>query len=162
MVRRSPWTAERRHERRSRRLARLARTAGGRRRPQQNKVRHRFGLSISRFDVLATLDRAYPEGLRAGELSQRLRVTEGNITQVAAPLIRDGLVRRTHSEEDGRVAILNLTKKGRNLFSDMAEQHRLWVANAFSGLSSEQLQTLRMLLGRLRRPLDAQTRRDAA
>jgi DNA-binding MarR family transcriptional regulator len=140
----------------------LLAAAGGLKKFMDAKFRDRFGLSISRFDVLATLDRAYPEGLRAGELSQRLRVTEGNITQVAAPLIRDGLVRRTHSEEDGRVAILNLTKKGRNLFADMAEEHRLWVANAFSGLSGEQLQTLRLLLGRLRRPPGAQTRRDAA
>ena len=56
--------------------------------------RGRFGHSISRFDVLSALDRAGPEGLRAGALTAMLKVSDGATTQVTAPLVREGLVNR--------------------------------------------------------------------
>jgi DNA-binding MarR family transcriptional regulator len=127
------------------------------------RLRDAFGVSISRFDVLAALDRAHPGGLRAGDLSSRLRVTEGNTTQVTARLVRDGLVCRTMSQSDGRVAIFRLTRKGRRLFAEIAQRHRIWVAEAFSGLGAEQVATFRVLLEKLRLPAEfADGRRDAA
>ena len=112
-------------------------------------LRGEYGLSISRFDVLSALDRAGPKGLRAGALSQRLMVTEGNTTQVTAPLMRDGLVKRAPSPEDGRVAIFRLTRKGATLFKRMAADHRRWVAGAFSQLSESELALLKKLLGKI-------------
>jgi DNA-binding MarR family transcriptional regulator len=116
------------------------------------KMRARFGLSISRFDVLAALDRAGDAGLTAGELTSHLKVTEGNTTQVTAPLIKDGLVRRTVSAEDGRVAIFALTKRGQRIFDDMAEINRTWVAEAFAPLGPAQISTLQALLHTLNHP----------
>ncbi|NNE40842.1 MAG: MarR family transcriptional regulator [Marinicaulis sp.] len=122
-----------------------------------------FGLSISRFDVLAALDRAPETGFRAGELSQLLMVTEGNTTQVTAPLIRDGLVKRTKADDDGRVAYFRLTSKGRKVFDRMAAQNRRHISNALADLSSEDLTTLRNILGKIRVPIrDSVVRKDAA
>jgi DNA-binding MarR family transcriptional regulator len=127
------------------------------------RLRERFDLSISRFDVLSALDRAGPEGLRAGALSQRLMVTEGNTTQVTAPLISAGLVERAQSPEDGRAAIFRLTRKGRSLFARMAEDHRRFVREAFARYSAGDIETLRALLAHLNFPDDRPIRkRDAA
>ena len=124
-------------------------------------LRSQFRVSISRFDVLSALDRAGADGLRAGDLSQRLMVTEGNTTQVTAPLIRDGLVKRTPSREDGRVAIFRLTRKGEKLFQQMAEEHRHWISAAFSRLSQNELTALRRILRKLELPENNEGR-DAA
>lgn len=125
--------------------------------------RNEFGMSISRFDVLSALDRAGPEGLRAGALSQRLRVTEGNTTQVTAPLIREGLVKRSTDPEDKRGAVFRLTRKGEKLFAKMADSHRQWIVDAFAEFSEPQLKSLRRLLGRLDAPGDvAAAKKDAA
>lgn len=113
------------------------------------EFRAQFGLSISRFDVLAALDRAGPEGLRAGALSQRLMVTDGNTTQVTAPLIRDGLVKRRTCMEDARVAYFSLTKKGERLFAKMAVAHQGWIADLFAELSKPELAMLQKLLGKI-------------
>lgn len=118
------------------------------------KLRDEYGMSLARFDVLAALERAGPTGLRAGALSQRLMVTEGNTTQVTATLIRDGLIRRAVSREDGRVAIFKLTKKGEKLFADMAAANREWVAEAFSGFVRPELAAFRTLLDKLNLPLN--------
>lgn len=116
------------------------------------RFRCEFGMSISRFDVMSALDRAGPEGLRAGALSQRLRVTEGNTTQVTAPLIREGLVKRSTDPEDKRGAVFRLTRKGEKLFARMATSHRQWIVDAFADFSEPQLKSLRRLLARLDAP----------
>lgn len=113
------------------------------------ELRKQFGISISRFDVLAALDRAPAEGMRAGALTQLLMVTEGNTTQVTTPLIRDGLVKRTVSTEDGRVAFFKLTRRGERLFKEMAAANKRWVGETFGALSENELATLRRLLEKL-------------
>ncbi|HEY0106298.1 MAG TPA: MarR family winged helix-turn-helix transcriptional regulator [Rhizomicrobium sp.] len=116
------------------------------------RMRQSFGLSISRFDVLAALDRAGDKGATAGALSAYLKVTDGNTTQVTTPLIVAGLVQRSASPRDGRVAIFRLTRKGRRIFADMADANRRWVAEAFSALAPAQISNLRGLLNALGHP----------
>lgn len=118
------------------------------------RLRERFGVTLARFDVMAALERAGAEGLRAGALSERLMVTDGNTTQVTAPLLRDGLVERRASAEDGRVAIFRLTRKGRARFHEMAAAHRQWIAGAFAALTGPETEALRALALRLRVPAD--------
>lgn len=116
------------------------------------RLRRGFGLSISRFDVLAALDRAGGDGLTAGTLSGRLRVTEGNTTQITGPLIEADLIRRTVSPTDGRVAIFQLSPKGRRVFARMAGENRRWIAETFAALAPAQIATLRRLLAALKPP----------
>lgn len=119
------------------------------------RMRKQFGLSLARFDVLAALHRAGADGLSAGGISEHLKVTEGNTTQVTAPLVKDGLVVRMPSAEDGRVAIFQMTTKGRRLFERTAEANRRWVAEAFADLAPNDLKTLRRLLSALKSPKSA-------
>lgn len=126
-------------------------------------LRNEFGMTISKFDLLSALDRADPQGLRASDLSKRLLVTEGATTQVAAPLIRDGLISRTPCPNDGRAVNLKLTRKGKTLFKKMARVHKQWISNTFAALTPNQVSTLRLLLGKLDLPIEtAGTGKDAA
>ncbi len=124
------------------------------------QLRSRFGISISRFDVMSALERRDPEGLRAGELSRQLMVTEGNTTQVTAPLIRDGFVERRTSPHDARGVIFSLTPEGRSLFNAMAAEHKEWIHDAFARLSAKDLSDLRALLDLLEP--EATTKRKSA
>lgn len=124
--------------------------------------RSRFRHSISRFDVLSALDRAGAGGLRAGALTERLMVSDGATTQVTAPLIREGLIKRNVDPKDGRVAIFTLTRKGERIFADMAAEHRQWIDEAFAGLSPRELKTLRRLLSQISPAAIARSRKDAA
>ncbi len=130
-------------------------TANAIKKAVDTQLRQRFGTSISRFDVLAALDRFDGDGLTAGGLTARLRVTEGNTTQVTAPLIEAGLVCRTVSRRDGRVAIFRLTDKGRRLFAAMAEENRRYIDEAFSALAPAQIASLRALLAAIEPPQSA-------
>lgn len=124
--------------------------------------RAEFGLSIARFDVMAALDRAGKAGLRAGALSQQLMVSDGATTQVTAPLVRDGLVKRRAGKDDARVAIFSLTRKGARIFEKMAAAHRLLIRDAFAAFSDAELAAFRRLLGKIAAPDIADARKDAA
>lgn len=116
------------------------------------QMRQRFGVSLSRFDVLAALDRAGSAGATAGELTAWLKVTEGNTTQVTAPLIAAGFVDRATSPMDGRIAIFRLTADGQRLFDRMAGENRTLVMDAFTDLSEDDVAGFRTLLEGLRDP----------
>ena len=62
-------------------------------------LRDDFDMTLPRFDVMATLN-WQPEGLRMSALSARLKVSNGNVTDIVESLIREGLVTRTVAPED--------------------------------------------------------------
>ena len=45
----------------------------------RRRLRDKFDITLPRFDLMAQLDRA-PNGMTLGELSQRMMVSNGNVT----------------------------------------------------------------------------------
>ena len=107
------------------------------------------GVSLSRFDILANLYRAPEHGVRLSDLSKQLMVSNGNVTQVMAPLMKEGLVERRPCADDARAAIARLTPFGRTTFETMASEHAAWVEEIFAPLSASEQQTLFSLLDKL-------------
>lgn len=115
----------------------------------RSNLREAFDTTLPRFDVMAQLHR-YPEGLRMGDISQRLMVTNGNITGIIDQLAHEGLVERTTDANDRRAYVVKLTRAGKAAFEQMAEQHRGWVVELTGGLTDEEQQQLFTLLTKLR------------
>ena len=86
-------------------------------------LKREFGSSLPRFDLLAQLERA-EDGLRMGELSERILTTNGNVTWLVAALEREGLVRRRTAAHDRRAVVVRLTAAGRRQFAAMARAAR--------------------------------------
>lgn len=109
------------------------------------------GLSPSAFDVLATLRRsAPPEGLTLGELAARMAVTPPAVTKRVDALTGRGLVERLPDAVDRRAVRARLTAAGRELVDGLLPQHLANEEQLLAGLSAEECQTLRTLLGRIR------------
>jgi DNA-binding MarR family transcriptional regulator len=117
----------------------------------ENEVRRRlrdnFDITLPRFDLLAQLDRA-PNGMTLGELSQRMMVSNGNITGLVDRLAEQGLIRRRPSPNDRRVQIVNLTPEGQKFFRSMARLNADWVGEIFEGLSPRDIEALMPLLAK--------------
>lgn len=113
----------------------------------QSRLMEAHGISLSRFDVLANLYRAPNEGVRLSDLSKQLMVSNGNVTQVVAPLVKDGFVVRRASEKDARVATARLSEKGRDSFEAMATDHARWVTELLAGISDEDQHLITEILG---------------
>jgi DNA-binding MarR family transcriptional regulator len=114
-----------------------------------SRLRVEFDTTLPRFDVMAQLAR-FPQGLLMSELSQRLMVSNGNITGITDNLERDGLVERLLLPEDRRARKVRLTEKGRETFEGMAHTHEAWIHEYLSSLSVEEQKMLYTLLGKLK------------
>jgi DNA-binding MarR family transcriptional regulator len=130
----------------------------------RRRLRSRFNVTLPRFDLLAQLDRE-KEGLRLGELSKRMMVTNGNVTGLVERLMKEGLVRRETVDGDRRVGLVTLTRAGRAAFARMAAAHEMWLAELFADLTRADIELLmkglaamkRSVVARAKEPLSAVT-----
>jgi DNA-binding MarR family transcriptional regulator len=115
----------------------------------RGRLRTEFDTTLPRFDLMAQLQRV-PKGMKMGDLSRHMMVTNGNITSIADQLEKEGLVVRTKVESDRRSSVLKLTPQGRKIFARMARAHEDWVKGMFDGLPEASRNTLFKALGELK------------
>ena len=113
----------------------------------RRRLRDAFDVTLPRFDLLAQLDKA-PNGMTLGELSQRMMVSNGNVTGLAERLVEQGLLDRRASPTDRRAQLVSLTAEGRRVFRTMARTHEDWIADIFAGLAPDDIETLMRLLAK--------------
>jgi DNA-binding MarR family transcriptional regulator len=113
----------------------------------RRRLRDEFEVTLPRFDLMAQLDKA-PNGMTLGELSQRMMVSNGNVTGLAERLVEQGLLDRRPSPNDRRAQIVSLTADGRRAFRAMARTHEDWIAQIFAGLDAAEIDQLMALLGK--------------
>ncbi len=119
----------------------------------ENEVRRRlrdtFDVTLPRFDLMAQLYRA-PKAMTLGELSQRMMVSNGNVTGLGLVdrLVEQGLISRRPSPKDRRAQFVSLTAEGRRFFGAMARANGDWIADMLADLSSEEIDTLMRLLAK--------------
>ena len=120
----------------------------------ENEVRRRlrdnFDITLPRFDLLAQLDRA-PNGMTLGELSQRMMVSNGNVTGLVERLVADRLIARKPAPHDRRAQIVRLTPAGRRSFRAMARAHESWILKMFADLRPTEISVLMGLLAKAKR-----------
>jgi DNA-binding MarR family transcriptional regulator len=113
----------------------------------RRRLRDEFDVTLPRFDLMAQLDKA-PNGMTLGELSQRMMVSNGNVTGLAERLVEQGLLDRRPSPNDRRAQIVSLTAEGRRAFRAMARTHEDWIAQIFAGLDAAEIEQLMALLAK--------------
>ncbi len=115
----------------------------------REKLRTEFNTTLPRFDFLAALERA-PKGLTMGQISERLMVSNGNVTGLATRLEQDGFIIREVTAPDRRTQCVKLTAKGRREFQKWAKEHEMWIDSMLAELSDEDMQTFMALLQKAR------------
>jgi DNA-binding MarR family transcriptional regulator len=117
-------------------------------------LRETFSITLPRFDLLAQLDRA-SDGLTMGELSDRLMVSNGNITGLVDRLVAEGLIARAPSPDDRRRSRVKLTQAGKRAFDAMTPVHERWIDELLAGLTRAEMAELLALLAKLKRSVQA-------
>ena len=107
----------------------------------RRRLRTDFEVTLPRFDLMAQLHRE-PKGLRLGDLSRRMMVTNGNITGLVERLADEGLVIREVDPEDRRATTVRLSKAGATMFRTMAAAHESWVHELFGRLAPKDITAL--------------------
>lgn len=101
------------------------------------------GLTMTQFSILESLLHLGPMNQRT--LGQKVLKSSGNITVVVDNLERDGLVMRNRSKIDRRFITVLLTKKGRELISNVFPNYLFLIINEMEILSGDELKTMQKL-----------------
>lgn len=108
-----------------------------------------FGLTFSRFEVLALLFFATDNSLPMGKIGSRLQVHPTSVTSLVNRLVADELVKRVPHPTDRRTTLVTLTPAGANLAPRCAaalEEHGFGV----QGLSATEMDALSETIASLR------------
>jgi len=108
-----------------------------------------FGLTFSRFEVLALLSFARKHELPMGKIGSRLQVHPTSVTSLVNRLVADGLVERVAHATDRRTTLVRLTRAGAKLAPKCAAALES-VEFGLDGLSSGDLDLLSTTISVLR------------
>ena len=106
--------------------------------------------SLSRFDVLANLERSPDHATGTSQLSKMLLASRGNITRLLDRMESDALIRREPNVRDRRISEVRMTAAGEELFERLAPDHESWAHDIFGALSEAELEDLIAMLRKLR------------
>ncbi len=120
----------------------------------RENLRVEFASTLPRFDVMAALSR-YADGLKMSELSDVLRVSNGNVTGIVDRLTEEGFALRIAVQGDRRAALVQLTEKGHTEFQIRAEAHEAWVDQMLGEFSLDEAVVLGTQLDDLIKTLEA-------
>jgi DNA-binding MarR family transcriptional regulator len=112
-------------------------------------LRAQFDVTLPTFDILAQVQRA-PRGPTMSELSRRLLVSKGNVTDLVTRLERRGLLERRADAHDARVQHVYLTPAGDKLIRRMLAAHDRWLVAMTAELGQQSMLGLHRSLGALR------------
>jgi DNA-binding MarR family transcriptional regulator len=106
-------------------------------------------LTMPQFKLLVLI--ASCQGLRVGDLAQRLGVTPPTVTTILDRLVEHGLVRREDDPLDRRLVIARLTAQGLRLLQKLNVHADTEIADCMDDLSPDDLRCLQIGMEALHR-----------
>ena len=111
--------------------------------PQIERLLKQWDLLHVEYGILAVLNMQPDRTLRLGRLAALAGMSPSRLTYRLRRLIERGLVERSDSDEDGRVALAHLTAKGANLVTAVSPAHFMQVRSMiFDRLDETQVEAL--------------------
>ncbi|ABD54242.1 MarR family winged helix-turn-helix transcriptional regulator [Jannaschia sp. CCS1] len=114
----------------------------------RENLRAEFATTLPRFDVMAALSR-FENGLKMSQLSDVLRVSNGNVTGIVDRLSEDGLLVRVPVPGDRRASLVRLTRRGVEEFQRQATAHEAWISDMLGDFTAEEARDIRLRLEQL-------------
>jgi DNA-binding MarR family transcriptional regulator len=111
-----------------------------------------YGLTPPQFYILMILKKRGTA--RVTQLAQHMNVKPSAITVVTDRLVELEYVKRSHSEEDRRVVMLEMNENGVDIFNEVLAKHNAGMKEAFSIFDDSEISDLWLKLERLEKAAD--------
>jgi DNA-binding MarR family transcriptional regulator len=108
-----------------------------------------FKITHAQFNVLRILKGAHPGGYPRGEIIKRMVEPAPDVTRLIDRLVDDGLVERFLSDEDRRLSMASITKKGISLLTKINPKVDELLVEYSSSLSKSEKETVSNILEKL-------------
>lgn len=109
-------------------------------------------LGHGEYDVLLTVSRAPDMTARLRDVTANMLISQPSVSRLVDRMAARGLIEKCPDPDDGRGALVRATDAGVSLFRRIAAIHATSIAERMSLLSDDELETLRDLTAKLRKP----------
>lgn len=115
------------------------------------------GLELSDLDAIGVIKRiGSQQEVTVGTIAEQLRIDPSRGSRIVADLVKQGLLERQASQEDGRRSLVRVTDAGRKVLDDIEAIKLETIAEATAGWSAEDVETFGRLYMRFTEGLEAQ------
>ncbi|MDR6423012.1 MarR family winged helix-turn-helix transcriptional regulator [Paraburkholderia phenoliruptrix] len=104
------------------------------------RYQDKLGVTLPEARVIASVGSFGPFSIM--ELARHANLDKSQASRAAEALIRQGLVKREASAEDGRVVLVSLTAEGRALYRKVMPIARKWNGDLFVSLDEKEKRAL--------------------
>ena len=104
------------------------------------RYQDKLGVTLPEARVIASVGSFGPFSIM--ELARHANLDKSQASRAAEGLIRQGLVKREASAEDGRVVLVSLTAEGRALYRKVMPIARKWNGDLFVSLDEKEKRAL--------------------
>ena len=108
-----------------------------------------FNITLAQFNVLRILKGAHPDGYPRHEIIRRMVEPSPDVTRLIDRLIKEGLVERFYSDEDRRLSLARITKKGINLLTKINPEVDKFISDYSSSLNKSEKEMLSSICEKL-------------
>lgn len=118
--------------------------------------RHVYESPYSLSEVRVLYEISHSPACTAKSIKNTLQIDEGYLSRIIDKFVKQKLVKKVQSPQDGRVYVLTLTAKGDALFSKLNDASEQSVESLLEPLSEQELQELVIMMDGIRRILSKQ------
>ena len=123
------------------------------------RYQEKLGVTVPEARVIASVGSFGPFSIM--DLARHANLDKSQASRAAEALIKQGLVQREASEEDGRVVLISLTPAGRELYRKVMPIARKWNADLFDCLNEDEKAALGAALDKIIESVQPQERSNA-
>jgi DNA-binding MarR family transcriptional regulator len=115
------------------------------------------GLELSDIDAIGVIKRiGSQQEVTVGAIAEQMRIDPSRGSRIVADLVRQGLLERAASQEDGRRSLVRITDAGRGVLAEIEAIKRETIADATAGWTAEEIDSFARLYARFTAGLEAQ------
>lgn len=107
---------------------------------------NQYDISNARFNILVIVYKAPKEGIFLTEISEKVLLSNSNITRLADSLEKQGYIKRYRNTSDRRKIAVRITPEGKSLIEEIIEEYIIWCKKITSSLDyDEKIQLVNLL-----------------
>jgi DNA-binding MarR family transcriptional regulator len=115
------------------------------------------GLELSDIDAIGVIKRVgNQQEVTVGTIAEQLRIDPSRGSRIVADLVKQGLLERAASQEDGRRSLIKVTEAGRRVLDEIEMIKQETIAEATAGWPAEDVEIFGRLYLRFTEGLEAQ------
>jgi DNA-binding MarR family transcriptional regulator len=118
------------------------------------QMKNEMSLTLAKYEVLIAIKNSDDGQITMSNLSQKLSVSNANMTGMTGRLLKDELIEKKAFPKDRRIFSLALTDKGYEILEKAQEKYGHWTSEIFQNIDANDLMLANIFINKIDESLE--------